>query len=91
VPKFGFKNRNREEYVPLNLDKLQRLADKHNVTNFTRDQLRKLRIVKANQRVKVLGKGELKAKVQIEADAASKSAREAIEANGGQVTNARDQ
>lgn len=91
VPKFGFKNRNREEYVPLNLDKLQRLADKHNVTNFTRDRLRKLRIVKANQRVKVLGKGELKVKVDIEADAASKSAREAIEANGGQVTNARDQ
>lgn len=91
IPKFGFKNRNKKEYVPLNLEKLQQIVDKHNITVLSKDQLENLRVVKSNQRLKVLGKGQLNAQIKIEADAFSKGAREAIEANGGEAINLRDQ
>lgn len=91
VPKFGFKNRNQKTYVPLNLEKVQHLADKHGITDLNKEQLAKLGVVKKNQRLKVLGRGSLQTKVQIEADAFSKGAKEAIESAGGQAKNLRDQ
>lgn len=91
VPKFGFKNRNQKTYVPLNLEKVQHLADKHGITDLNKEQLIKLGVVKKHQRLKVLGRGSLQAKVQIEADAFSKGAKEAIESAGGQAKNLRDQ
>jgi large subunit ribosomal protein L15 len=91
VPKFGFKNRNQKTFVPLNLEKVQHLADKHGITDLNKEQLIKLGVVKRNQRLKVLGRGSLQSKVQIEADAFSKGAKEAIESAGGQAKNLRDQ
>ncbi len=91
VPKFGFKNPNQKTYVPLNLEKVQHLADKHGITDLNKEQLIQLGVVKKNQRLKVLGRGSLQAKVQIEADAFSKGAKEAIESAGGQAKNLRDQ
>ncbi len=85
VPKFGFTNIFRVEYQVVNIQDLQKLADaKENVIN--PDTLRKLGLVKKkNQPVKILGTGELKAKLQVEANAFSKSAQEKIEAAGGSI------
>lgn len=85
VPKFGFKNINRVEYKPLNLDVLQNLADSKGVTEITPQLLKENGLVSKNDLVKILGRGELKAKVSVKAHAFSKSAVEAIEKAGGQA------
>ena len=85
VPKFGFTNIFRVEYQVVNVQDLQKLADaKEKVVN--PESLRKFGLVKKkNQPVKILGTGELKAKLQVEANAFSKSAQEKIEAAGGSI------
>jgi large subunit ribosomal protein L15 len=85
VPKVGFKNPNRVEYVSVNLDALQELADKHavNVINF--DTFREHGLASKNDLVKILGRGELKAKLDITAHAFSATAQKAIEAAGGSI------
>lgn len=86
LPKRGFKNINRVEYVPLNLAALEVLVKKSGISNFTLESLVGLGVAKATQRIKILGTGKLTAKVDIAAHAVSQSARTAIESLGGSVT-----
>ena len=83
VPKFGFKNINRVEYQDLNLDDLQVFAEKFNLTKITLDDLFQTGRLKRKAPVKVLGRGELKSKLDVEANAFSASAVAAIESLGG--------
>ena len=87
VPKFGFKNINHKEYLAVNLSTLQRLADTKNLSKIGIEELRANGIVRGkNTLVKILGNGELKAKLEVEANAFSKTAEEAIKAVGGNTT-----
>lgn len=86
VPKFGFTNFNRVEYTGINIDVLQALVDAKKIsTNVTIADLRENGLVGKKDLVKILGRGELKAKLSVEAHKFSKTAQEAIEANGGEV------
>jgi len=85
VPKFGFKNPNRVEYNAINLDTLQDLATKHNLTVIDFDTFKTHGLVSKKDLVKVLGRGELTAKVEVKAHAFSASAQKAIEAAGGSI------
>src|SRR5690606_22498032 len=85
VPKFGFKNINRVEYNGINLDTLQTLIEKHNLTAVDFDALKAHGLVSKNDKVKILGRGELKAKVEVTAHAFTASAQKAIEAAGGSI------
>lgn len=86
VPKSGFKNINRIEYKAINLDVIQAMADAKNLTTITLDTYVEAGFVSKNQLVKVLGNGSLTKKLDIEANAFSKSAEEAIKALGGNAT-----
>lgn len=83
VPKFGFKNINRVEYQVVNIDYIQALAEKLNLTKVTLDDLRQAGKIKRKNPVKILGRGELTLKLEVEANAFSASAVAAIEAAGG--------
>jgi large subunit ribosomal protein L15 len=83
VPKFGFKNINRVEYKAINLDIIQTLVERKNLTDITPDVLRDNGLVSRNELVKILGRGELKAKVNISAHKFSGSAKAMIEGQGG--------
>ena len=85
LPKSGFKNFNRVEYKAVNLDILQQLAEAGNLSVITVDDIRNAGFAGKRTLVKILGRGELKAKLEVRAHAFSKSAQEAIEAAGGQV------
>ncbi len=86
VPKFGFKNINRVEYKSINLDALQYLAEKYNLEAIDFETLRQYGLVSKNDLVKILGRGELKAKLDVTAHAFSSSATKAIESVGGIAT-----
>lgn len=86
LPKFGFTNPNRVEYVAVNVSTLQALSEKLGVKTIDREVLAENGIVSLNKLVKVLGNGELKAKLEVTANAFSKSAIEKIEAAGGKAT-----
>lgn len=86
VPKFGFKNINRKEYRGINLKVLQELADKRSVTVITKDVLVENGLAKKNDLIKILGVGELTAKLEVTANGFTKTAQAAIEAQGGTVT-----
>ncbi len=75
LPKVGFKNPNRVEYVPINLDYIQLMVEKHNLTDINLDSLKE----------QVLGRGELKAKVNLSVHACSPAAKEAVEQAGGSI------
>ena len=85
VPKFGFKNINRVEYKAINLDTIQTLADAKNLTKVGIRDFIEAGFISSNQLVKVLGNGALTNKLEVEANAFSKSAAAAIEAAGGTV------
>jgi len=86
VPKFGFKNINRKEYQGINIDTLQKLVDEKKIKGtIDFDMMVELRLIRKNDLVKVLGRGELKAKLKVTAHKFSASAKEAIEATGGEV------
>lgn len=85
VPKFGFKNPNRVEYKALNLETIQALSEKKGVDNITIAVLIENGLAGKNDLVKVLGRGDLKAKVSVEAHKFSAAAQKAIEAAGGEV------
>jgi len=85
VPKVGFKNFNRVEYVGVNLDVLQALAEKHSLAVVDFDTLRVHGLASKKDLVKILGRGELSAKVEVKAHAFSASAQKAIEAAGGSI------
>lgn len=86
VPKFGFKNINRIEYDVINLETLQVLVDNGRITD-TVDfaTLVDLGLTSKNSLIKVLGRGEIKAKLKISAHKFSATAKAAIEAVGGEV------
>ncbi|MBO6189846.1 MAG: 50S ribosomal protein L15 [Alloprevotella sp.] len=86
LPKFGFKNINRVEYKAINLDVLQALADARGYEAIGRDQLIDAGLISKKHLVKILGNGELKAKLDVTANAFSKSAEAAIVAAGGTAT-----
>lgn len=79
VPKFGFKNVNRIEYKGINLSSLQLLAEAHSLTAIDLQVLHEAGFVSKNDKVKILGNGELTVKLDVKAHAFSKSAKEAIE------------
>jgi large subunit ribosomal protein L15 len=83
VPKFGFKNINRVEYKAINLDIIQSLIDRKSITEITPDVLRDNGLVSRNELVKILGRGELTAKINVTAHKFSDSAKSVIEAQGG--------
>jgi large subunit ribosomal protein L15 len=79
VPKSGFKNINRVEYKEINLEELQRLAEKGNTTVIDREFLISAGVAKRRERIKILGGGNISVKLDVKAHAFSKSAKEAIE------------
>lgn len=85
LPKFGFTNPNRVEYKAINVATLQVLAEKHNLEVIDLETLRAAGLANKNELVKVLGNGELTAKVEVTANAFSKSAVAKIEAAGGKA------
>lgn len=86
VPKFGFKNINRVEYNGINLDVIQQLVDNNKITDtLTKEILVQQGLAHKNDLIKILGRGELKAKVNITADKYTKTAQEAIEKAGGKA------
>jgi len=86
VPKFGFTNINRKEYQGINVDTLQKLVDDKKIKDTVDfDTLVSLRLAGKNDMVKILGRGELKAKLKVSAHKFTASAKEAIEAAGGEV------
>ena len=86
LPKRGFKNINRVDYATLNLDDLNRIAEKFNLNAIDMAALTSNRIVKKTEVVKILGNGELTSKVDVTVHAFSASAKEAIEKMGGTAT-----
>ncbi|HRW70111.1 50S ribosomal protein L15 [bioreactor metagenome] len=85
VPKYGFRNINRIEYRSINLDVIQALVSAKNVDAVDIDLLIESGLAAKNDRIKILGRGELTAKVDIKANAFSASAVKAIESKGGQA------
>jgi large subunit ribosomal protein L15 len=83
VPKFGFNNFNRISYKAINLSDLQTLQEKYSVDTIDLELLKSKGLVAKNDLVKILGNGTLKAKLNVTANAFSKSALEAIEKAGG--------
>ncbi len=83
LPKFGFKNRNRVAYRGINLDTLQQLVDKKNLESITPEILFENGLARKNDRIKIMGRGELKSKLEINAHAYTQTALKAIEAVGG--------
>jgi large subunit ribosomal protein L15 len=83
IPKFGFKNNNKVYFKAINLDALEELAKKTNASALSVQLMVDNGIVGKNDKVKILGRGELKAKVTVEAHAFSETATKAIESAGG--------
>ena len=86
VPKFGFKNLNRIEYVGINLDTLSALAEAKNITDFNVEVLKQNGLISGKDRIKILGRGELAKAVNVTAHAFSAAAKKAIEDKGGVAT-----
>ena len=87
IPKFGFKNINRVEYQPVNLDALQSLVDNKKVKKKTIDinTLIENRLIGKNDLVKILGRGDLSSPIKVEAHKFSETAKKAIEKAGGEI------
>jgi large subunit ribosomal protein L15 len=87
VPKFGFTNIFKETYQVVNLNALQRVANDTKIEKtLTPEELKNLGLISSIKRpVKILGKGELKVKINLEVNAVSQSAKEKIESAGGSI------
>ena len=83
VPKFGFQNINRVEYRGINLDVLQGLAESKKVKTIDLEFLIQNGLASKKDKIKILGRGELKAKLEVKALGFSESAKKSIEAQGG--------
>mgnify|MGYP000885667419 FL=1 len=86
VPKFGFKNINRINHTGVNLDAIQRIVDSKNITDITFEVLMQNGLASKTSLVKILGRGELKSKVNITVHAFTATAKAAIESKGGVAT-----
>lgn len=88
IPKFGFKNINRKEYVPLNIDTIQMLIEQKKIKKELKiENIIELNLASKGDLVKVLGRGKIGSPVEVYAHKFSKSAKESIEKAGGKVTN----
>ena len=85
VPKRGFNNIHRVEYKVVNLGQIDQLAEKYSITEFSLENLYINGLISQNDRVKILGNGELKSKFVFKVNAVSEKAKAAIEAAGGSV------
>ena len=85
VPKFGFTNFNRVEYKGINLDSIQNLLDNSKIKSINPEILVTNGLANKKDLIKILGRGELKTKVDISAHGFSESAKTAIEKTGGSV------
>lgn len=85
LPKRGFNNFHRVEYKVLNLGQVEHLAEKYDIKEFTVENLYVNGIIGQNDRVKILGNGELKSKFTFKVNAVSEKAKLAIETAGGTV------
>ena len=87
IPKFGFTNIFKETYQVVNLNALQRIADENKVDKLLNiEELKNLGLISSIKKpVKILAKGEIKAKINLEVNAISKSAKEKIESAGGSI------
>ena len=85
IPKRGFKNPNREQFVPLNLDRLEEIAEKYSLDTIDPTVLAEKGIMHKNAKIKLLGRGELSSKLAVTVHAASEAAKKAIEEKGGSV------
>ena len=85
LPKRGFKNHFRVEYIGVNLDFLEKLATDNKLKTITKDILIENNIIDKKDLVKILGRGELKTKIDVSADGFSKTAKDAIEKLGGKA------
>ena len=90
LPKFGFNNVNKENFIEINLEDIQKIIEKNEIKEdqcFNLDLLRKLSFIKTknNMKIKILGKGDLKSKNAIECDKISKSAEEKIKKLGNEL------
>lgn len=86
LPKAGFKNINHKEYFAVNISTLQKIAEEKNITKISIAELVAAGLTSGKELVKVLGNGELTIKLDVEANAFSKTAEEAIKAQGGNAT-----
>lgn len=85
IPKGGFKNFNRVELAGINLDVLQKLADAKGLSVINHETLISNHLVGKKEYFKILGRGELKAKLEVHAHGFSETAKKAIEDKGGSV------
>lgn len=85
IPKRGFHNPHRVEYKVFNVGQLEQLAEKYNIKEFSMENLYINGLVSQNDKVKILGNGELKTKFSFKVNAISEKAKSAIEAAGGTV------
>ena len=85
VPKFGFTNISRKEYKGINIETLEKLAEKKGLTTIDVETLVDAGLAKKNSLIKILGDGTLTKKLEVKAHAFSKSAQEAIESLEGTV------
>ena len=85
IPKRGFTNIHRVEYKVLNLGQIEQLAEKHGIKEFSLENLYINKLIGQNDKVKILGNGELKGKYTFRVHAASEKAKAAIEAAGGSI------
>jgi large subunit ribosomal protein L15 len=86
VPKFGFKNNNKIYFKAINLDVLEAVAAKSKSTAISHQLMVENGLISKNDKIKVLGRGELKSKISVEAHAFSATAQKAIETAGGTAT-----
>ncbi|MEM1135840.1 MAG: 50S ribosomal protein L15 [Bacteroidota bacterium] len=86
VPKFGFKNPNRVAFKAINVESLQEIADKNNISTFVISDYYKYGLASKKDKVKVLNRGNLSSSLEVEAHAFSNTAKEKIESAGGKVT-----
>lgn len=85
LPKRGFNNPHRVEYKVFNLAQIEQLAEKYNFTDVSLENLYINGLISQTDRVKILGNGELKTKLNFRVNAASGKAKTAIEAAGGSL------
>lgn len=86
VPKRGFKNASRVSYTVFNLGRIQTLIEKHGLKTIDFASLKEHKLVSRTNRIKILGVGEIKSKIDFSVHAVSESAKEAIEKAGGKIT-----
>lgn len=85
LPKVGFKNVNRKEYVAINVSRLQELSEKFGVSEFDHAKLVELNVIGKNDIIKILGNGDVTSKLSLNFDKISSAASDKVTAVGGSV------